>query len=341
MTESQPAGRMPKAFVIRASVLAPLRQHIHANGLDYEAFLRKHGVRPKDLVDPYSVIPLARYVSLFEDAAQSLNDQSLGLRISQHLQPADIGPMGILFSLSANLQVAFERLSACVKSLQGATSSSLTKLETDFVWTYRLTSPQLWPRRQESEYTLAACCQLVRSCFTPNWRPLEVHFEHSPGQDLTLMQKIFRAPIHFNQTSNRLIIDGADARRIYRTEDTGLTRILERHIADLSSHSNEDQSFIAQVQALIELHVGQQKVNLQMIAFELGLNTKTLQRRLAAEGLTFRSMLQNHLSMLAKDRLQDKSTSVSEVAQALGYADGTVLWRAHKRWAGKPPRKPG
>ncbi len=332
--------RMPKVAMIRASVLAPLRQHILENKMGYEDFLLQHGIHAEDLDDPYAVLPLARYIALFEDAARVLGDPSLGLRIGMRLQPADIGPMGVLFSLSSTLQAAFERLSVCVKSLQGATLSALMPLERDFVWSYRITPPNLWPRRQESEYTLAACCQLVRACFTANWRPLEVHFEHPPGgNNSALMQKIFRTPVHFNQSANRLIIDGAEIRPNYRTEDPGLTRILERHIADLSSSDNGDGTLGEQVQALIELHVGQQHVTLETVARELGFNPRTLQRRLSTEGLSFRSMLQNHLNALARERLSDKNTNVSDVAQTLGYADGTVLWRAYKRWEGKPPSK--
>lgn len=337
MTEYEHIDRTPRAAMIRASVLTPLRQHLLENGICYETLLLQRGMHAEDLIDPYAVLPLARYIALFEDAARALNDPSLGLRIGMRVQPADIGPMGLLFSLSSTLQAAFERLSVCVKSLQGATLSAMTPLDRDFAWSYRITSPNLWPRRQETEYTLAACCQLVRACFAANWRPLEVHFEHAHGSDTTLLQKIFRAPIHFNQSGNRLIVDGTEARHNYRIEDIGLTQILERHVADLSNNGIGDGTLGEQVQALIELHVGDQQVTLETIAHALGMNPRTLQRRLSAEGLSFRVMLQGYLNTLARERLSDRSTRMSDVAQALGYADRTVLWRAYKRWEGKAP----
>lgn len=339
MTKREHIDRMPKAAMIRASVLTPLRQHILEHGICYENFLLQRGMHAEDFIDPYAVLPLARYIALFEDAAQALDDPSLGLRIGMRLQPADIGPMGALFSLSSTLQAAFERLSVCVRSLQGATLSAMMPLDHDFVWSYRITAPNLWPRRQETEYTLAACCQLVRACFAANWRPLEVHFEHPNEGDTTLLQKIFRAPLHFNQSGNRLIVDGTEARHSFRIEDTGLTRILERHVADLSSNGTGDGTLGEQVQALIELHVGEQQVTLETVAHELALNPRTLQRRLSAEGLSFRIMLQSYLNALARERLSNGNARMSDVAQTLGYADGTVLWRAYKRWEGKAPSK--
>jgi AraC-like DNA-binding protein len=90
---------------------------------------------------------------------------------------------------------------------------------------------------------------------------------------------------------------------------------------------------------LIEQHLGQKPVTLESAAFELGMTARTLQRRLRGEGTSLRTMIQEHRNLRANRQLADKSASLAEIAQALGYADRTVLWRAYKRWEGKPPRR--
>lgn len=332
-------NHIPQMAMVRASVLTPLRQELANNGLFFDGFLRRHGIRAADLADPYANLPLAGYLALFEDAAAKLGDESLGLKLGMRIRPSDIGPIGVLFSMSTSLQVAFERLAKYVKALQEGTLSSLTPSEQDFIWHYSIAMPGLWPRRQDAEFTLTTCCQLARSCFYHNWRPLEVHFEHPAGNNALLMHKFFRAPVYFNQSGNRFIVDGATARRNYRSEDPGLTYILERHLLDLMERGGEIQSVRESVARLIEQNMGQKPVSISSIAFELGMTPRTLQRRLLEEGAVFREMVQTHRNTLAKRLLADKNASMGDVAQALGYADRTAFWRAYKRWEGKMPSR--
>ncbi|TCJ68166.1 UNVERIFIED_ORG: helix-turn-helix protein, partial [Dietzia maris] len=58
---------------------------------------------------------------------------------------------------------------------------------------------------------------------------------------------------------------------------------------------------------------------------------------LAAEGTSFRELLQESLLDRARIRLLDRSTSVSEVAAELGYSDLTNFSHAFKGWTGSSP----
>ncbi len=72
------------------------------------------------------------------------------------------------------------------------------------------------------------------------------------------------------------------------------------------------------------------------IAAALGLSDRSLRRRLAAEGHSYRGVLDRVLQARARDLLGDHS--VDEVARTLGYADSAAFRRAHRRWYGVPPR---
>jgi AraC-like DNA-binding protein len=67
----------------------------------------------------------------------------------------------------------------------------------------------------------------------------------------------------------------------------------------------------------------------------LSLSERTLERRLAEEGTTFRAVLEGVRRALAVARLAEAPTH--EVAARLGYADDTSFSRAFKRWFGVPP----
>ncbi|MBB4440941.1 hypothetical protein M2310_004544 [Rhizobium leguminosarum] len=61
-------SRMPAVASIRASVLIPLVQQIDKRSGKTDLLLASHGILRSQLKDPYAVLPMARYVALFEDA---------------------------------------------------------------------------------------------------------------------------------------------------------------------------------------------------------------------------------------------------------------------------------
>ena len=73
------------------------------------------------------------------------------------------------------------------------------------------------------------------------------------------------------------------------------------------------------------------------IAAELDMHPRTLRRRLAEEGTSFRALLGEARSALAVDLLCNVGLTVEEVSKRLGYTDTSTFSHAFKRWHGAPP----
>lgn len=325
---------------IRVAAITPLIHQFDKRQEKGRMLLARHRLSQSLLDDPYAVIPLQRFIAFFEDAAEALDDPFFGAKLGSAFKPADIGPLGMLVSLSPTIRVAFDRISKFVNSLQNSTSSNFVEDGDTFEWTYRIADQSIWPRRQDAEYSLAASCQLVRSNFSSAWRPDEVHFEHDAPAEPDILRRIFRAPVLFRQSSNRMIMRTEDITRVYRSDNKELAAILERHIADLINETEVGQSLTSKVTALIEHYVGRRPVTVGFLAEELGINARTLQRQLEREGTSVRSLTEAHRRELAEHLLSSgKKPSIAEVAQTLGYADSAVFGRAFKTWTGKAPSR--
>ena len=74
-----------------------------------------------------------------------------------------------------------------------------------------------------------------------------------------------------------------------------------------------------------------------IIAARLHLSDRTLQRRLLAEASSFAQLLDATRCELARQYLSDAHRSLGEVADLLGFADQSNLFRACRRWFGMPP----
>lgn len=323
--------------LMRAAGARPLADFIAAFAGDPAEILHQIGLDPALVSDPYALIPLAQYVEHFERAAEVMAMPGLGLRVAQRLRPADLGPVGVLFSLSPSISVGLSRLCDDSVILQDGTHSSLFEVGGDLVWTYRLADSTIWPRRQDAEFSLASVCQLIRQSFAASWCPLEVHLEHGESGDAALLQKLFRAPVLFHQSANRLIMARDEAQRRHRSEDAGMVGILTRHIADLAQQHRDDTTLVDRARRVVSLTLGQRPVTLATVAAELRISARSLQRYLAEEGTSLRGLVQEHRIEMARTLLDRTDMPLSQIALTLGYADGTVFWRAYRGWTGAEP----
>lgn len=73
------------------------------------------------------------------------------------------------------------------------------------------------------------------------------------------------------------------------------------------------------------------------IAGELDMHPRTLRRRLADEGTSFRDLLNEARSAVAVDLLCNVGLTVDEVSRRLGYTEVSTFSHAFKRWYGVAP----
>ncbi|WP_137152095.1 AraC family transcriptional regulator [Devosia sp. FKR38] len=79
-------------------------------------------------------------------------------------------------------------------------------------------------------------------------------------------------------------------------------------------------------------------VDLPTVAAALGLGERTLRRRLAEHGTSFRLLLDELRRDLALRALADESRTVEEIAFALGFSEAANFRHAFRRWTAAAPR---
>ena len=67
------------------------------------------------------------------------------------------------------------------------------------------------------------------------------------------------------------------------------------------------------------------------------MSTRTLQRRLTDEGITFQQVIAEARHELARHYLQYSSLELNETAYLLGYEDANSFFRAFQQWEGTSP----
>ena len=331
------------ADVVRTSVLSLVVEALVAAGAPGTAVLRRHGWSAATDIDPYGVVSLTRYVSLFEEAAAALGEPSLGLRLGRDLKPSSLGPMGVLVVSRPTLRSALDSIVAHIGTLQGGTINDMREEGDLAVFEYRIASSAIWPRRQDAEFSLVATCSLIRILIGSAWVPLEVQFEHARGPDARALQKWFGVAPRFGESANRLIFARTDLDlRPLRPNERGRTDeivpLMERHLSDLRL-DRAPTDLPEKVRTVVRRRFGRRDLDLASIATDLGLSARTLQRELAARDLSFGALLAQCRRERAKVLLADGAMTLDDIARDLGYADASAFSRAFKGWTGRPPRR--
>lgn len=76
---------------------------------------------------------------------------------------------------------------------------------------------------------------------------------------------------------------------------------------------------------------------IEQVASSLCMTSRTLSRKLAAEGTSFSDLLASVRHALALDYLRNTRLSVDDIAAALGFSDANSFRQAFRRWSGKSP----
>jgi AraC-like DNA-binding protein len=117
-----------------------------------------------------------------------------------------------------------------------------------------------------------------------------------------------------------------------------LNKLLLRFCEEVRSHRVATSTFRVDVENAIAPLLPHGKARAPEIASRLGLSPRTFGRRLAAEGLTFSTVLDELRADLARRYVHDKGLPISKIAWMLGYGEVSAFTHAYKRWTGKTPR---
>jgi AraC-like DNA-binding protein len=170
--------------------------------------------------------------------------------------------------------------------------------------------------------------------------PLAVRFEHEPPADRTLLkqyQQIFRCPVYFNQPMSAIVISPQIFEFPLRQPDVNLRETLEQHAQVSLAALKEKYSLSDQVRSLLRAMLADSSPRKEFVAEQMGMNVRTLHRKLADEETSYQLILDDLRAELARKYLQQSALSVEEIARRLGFTESRSFIRYFKGYTGTTP----
>jgi AraC-like DNA-binding protein len=305
-------------------------------GVTSERLMEEFGLAPAELEDPEHRIPYATLDAMLERAVELSGDDNLGLHMASLpvVDPDDMA--SAVIATSPNLHESFER---GVRYQRVWGDGERLKLEeTERGVRMRFTPVGAWrpAHRHLAEMAMAQFVQGARLLTGENVTPLCVRFVHPEPADTREHRERYGCPIVFKAPANDIEFSREDAARPFIHADALVHAIFERQVQRALSQLPEEPGVSARVRAYLQRSLGGGDYSFAAVARALHMPARTLQRRLAEEGQSYASMLEELRRERASEFLQ-RRVSIAEVSFLLGYSDPSVFHRAFKRWWGMSP----
>lgn len=309
-------------------------------GIDPAKFLSEVNIDNALFDSENELIPMSVFMMLMEEASKYINDPNLGLHYYQNIDIKQVGIFGYTISNSPDLKETMSRICRYYCLFQNGMEFKFFSNGHNYQVTYEVTAKSLPQSRQDSEMTLMALIMLVRNLIKPNWRPITVHFKHKAPKNITEHKQLLCNNIVFNQPVNAIIFDDEilELPIINADQQLGgsLITVLEQLLVLQESPENE---WLTLFRNFIMDSLCEGPPSIDIMAKSMNMSRRTLQRKLANKGWSFKDLVENIRQELAKNHLRVSDLLIQDIAFLLGYSEISSFNRAFKRWEGKTPHE--
>ncbi|MFT9847099.1 AraC family transcriptional regulator ligand-binding domain-containing protein [Aneurinibacillus sp. REN35] len=163
-----------------------------------------------------------------------------------------------------------------------------------------------------------------------------VEFSYPMG-DVQVLEAYFGCRIQIGANCNRLTLHRADLDRPFVSYNAELLEILTPILDQSLDEQQRSRSIAEMVTWIMKRSLTGGRPSIQTVASELGVSDRTLQRRLADEGMSFQHLLTQVRHKQAREYLADPALDMKEVAFLIGYEDRNSFFRAFRLWEGDTP----
>jgi AraC-like DNA-binding protein len=277
-------------------------------------------------------------IRFLEFAAEALGDSALGLHLAQHFDLRECGMLYYVLAASPNLGEAIQNLAhylAVANESIGLRISERTK-NTVLAVSYKI--PRL-SDRLFAEYGYAVVLRAFRELTGRNVSPTAVTFIHGRNTDKAEFIRFYGCPVRFNAAADTMVLPTESLSLPILTSDKYLLEILKSACDEVLAKRGEISSTLrAKVENEIVQLLPHGKAQVEKVAGNLGMSTRTLARRLSEEGTSYAAILNELRRDLSARYLKDPALSLNQIAWLLGYSMVTSLNHAFRRWTGSSPK---
>ncbi len=316
-------------------VAGSLRKRLEEAGVTVSAVLRRAGL-PQDLFRQTRILVTTEELfALWRAIGEVSNDPAIGLKLATETKTERFHPMGIAALSTENFGAAIQHM-ARYKKLSApeeiAQQNDDDEWSIEFRWLLAMDiEPQVL-----IEHCFAWVLTIARHGSGTRISPLRVELVQ-PRAHLKVLERYFGCPVICGKSRNALVFRAGDAACPFVTRNAELLEMLAPQLEkELKLHSHSD-SFVELVRGAIQQRLTGRRPNVDDIARDLHMSSRSVQRHLQEAGSSYQRVLDEARHQMARYYLGNSVLELNEAAYLLGYEDANSFVRAFRGWEGVPP----
>lgn len=312
------------------------------------AYLSTQGVRPSQLqgimglkpeahLTEYGRFPLRLFEMMLDAGSQLLNDPYLGAHAGAHSSKQAWGMVSYLGMSAPSSREAVHAVVDFSRLLIDHGDVEYSVLDGGLARLSWVVPPRQQASRQLVEFFFSSWYRVNKPMLDRWCSKREIHFNHCGPADSTEIEAIIDAPVHYNSSANCVVFDNhfldLPSRFPHPAIHSSLVQAARTELANLQM---EDR-IVKEVLECIVRQLPEGVPKLEDVAAELGLASRTLQRRLNNTETNFKGLVDDARKQRSKALIDDSKMGLLDISAELGFSDQSAFQKAFKRWFGLAP----
>ncbi|MEU9356726.1 AraC family transcriptional regulator [Streptomyces sp. NPDC048301] len=326
--------------LIRSSCLTGFPALVTGLGGDPAQMLVRAGIRPEAVEDPDEYFQYRALVNVLDLAARRLGCPDLGLRLSAHQGLDILGPVGLIARHATDVGDALAGISRFLYQYSPAIEIAVEVTGESAEYRFRIrpgVQRGLIDLAQIGELSLGTSLQIFRVLVGPGFTPLSAGLLHSPAAPLATYESYFGCPVAVEQEHWGFRFEAGVLDRPVEGSDPAVRRMILEYLGRGADGPSGD-GLLAEVREIVKRSLPTRRFGIDEVAECLAVHPRTLQRRLAAHGITFQEIVDDVRRDLADRYLRTTVMPLGQLADVLGYSEQSSFTRSCRRWFGCSPR---
>jgi len=312
-----------------------LWKYLESEGINPKPLYKKVGINPELLCDPNARIGVGKVDKLWQQVTKIVVDPCFTVKMAEFWHPSQIGALGYAWLASSTLRRAFKRTERYIHVVSEKLDLELSDTPAGLKIQVNL-DDSAFSLPQQHDLVLTVLMHMCRFNFGDELVASQVTMVHPEPECSDRFVDYFRTEIQFDADQSSLTIARADVDKLLPSANKQIAlmhdEMLMKYLIDI-----KQGDLVQQVKSIILENLPDGTVSEKLIAEQLNLSERSLQRRLQENQTTFRLTLENVREMVAKQYIKNPMNRMSDITFLLGFSEQSAFSRAFKKWTGKSP----
>jgi AraC-like DNA-binding protein len=320
---------MPK--LVRSASLTNYFEVAQSVGLDPDRMLRRFGLARHCLDNLDLKIREDAVLGLLEASAEEAGVEDFGLRMVEKRPLSNLGALALLVRDQPTVRKGLEAWIRFHTISIDSVSLHIEDSRGDVIISLVRSVETRLPKRQAVELIIGVLCRMLRYYLGEGWQP-RVCFMHQAPRNCETHERVFGAKIQFSSDFSGIICRARDLDRPIPSADPTMARYAQQYVASIA---RADETFSEKVRELVMSLLSSGRCRIERVAEHLGMDRKTVHRRLVEEGTSFTAIVDAVRTQAVNHHIEDRKRTLADVAEMLGFSDASAFSRWFKRRFGR------